>query len=266
MIINKLKNRVIIYSSKLIFCLRAGYYYVKNRGKPKLFVFTDSRGYEVTTLWNKRNPFSSYVGNVIKEFSVEYHICEYASTTIIDFLYEYNKQVKKGKSYDFVIMHAGLVDFSPRPKSMAINILKNKYHKIKSLNWDFSLFEQNVNNPVSTEIYNNEQLSNLYTQDFLEHEIIPLLEKIPNLIYIGCNQILSDWRGNYWQDRPRDINKVLMSYNMAMLTCLKDKYTINIAEWGENEIKNYTVDNIHLNQRGYNIITIELGKILRNKK
>ncbi|WP_260863429.1 hypothetical protein [Citrobacter sp. Marseille-Q6884] len=129
-------------------------------------MFTDSRGYEVTNLWNKRNPFSSYVGDLIKEYNVEYHICEYASTTVIDFLYEYHKQINKGKSYDFVIMHIGLVDFSPRPKNMAINIIKTKSHKIKYMNWPLTLFEEHVNIPISKEIYNGEQLTNLYTHDF----------------------------------------------------------------------------------------------------
>lgn len=246
--------------------MRSYYYVLKNRKRSKIFIFTDSRGYEVTKLWNKKNPFSSYIGDLIKEFRVDYHICEYSSTTIIDFLYEYDRQLNKGKVFDFVIMHVGLVDFSPRPKSMAIDILKAKAQKIKHFRWDVNVFEKNICMPISTEIYNNEKLANLYDEFFLKNEIIPLINKIPNLIYIGCNPVLQDWRGNYWQDRPRDISQILMSYNKVMLEGLTDKEIINIEDWGRDEIKEFTVDNIHLNRKGYDQIFSELKKKLRVNK
>ena len=102
MILTKIKNRLIIFVSKLLYQSRAYYYRCKNRKKKKIFIYTDSRGYEVSNLWNKKNPFSSYVGDLVKEYNVEYHICEYSSTTIIDFLYfkSSNKLVIR-KPYSF---------------------------------------------------------------------------------------------------------------------------------------------------------------------
>jgi len=265
-ILTKIKNRLIIFVSKLLYQSRAYYYRCKNRKKKKIFIYTDSRGYEVSNLWNKKNPFSSYVGDLVKEYNVEYHICEYSSTTIIDFLYEYYGEGTRGKKYDYVIAHVGLVDFSPRPRSMANDIIKSKSHKIKFFKWDLRMFDKYLEREISSEIYNGELLSNLYDCEFLKNEIIPLLQNIPNLIYIGCNPIISNWRGNYWQDRPKDINRILMAYNSVMLTELKEKKVVDIKDWNECDIRNYTVDNIHLNREGYNKITLNLKQILTKIK
>lgn len=262
MILKKIKNQLIINTTRLIFSMRSLYYKAKNKKQKKVFVFTDSRGYEVSCLWNKKNPFSSYVGELIKKYNVEYHICEYSSTTIIDFLFEYERKIKEGKNYDFVVAHIGLVDFSPRPHSMAVNIIKAKAHKIKYLGWDVEKFERYIEIPVSKEIYNGETLSNIYSKSFLKHNVIPRLVKIPGLIYIGCNSVLSNWRGNYWQDRPKDLSNILMDYNAIMLENLNMKNIVNIEQWNEIDIKKYTVDNIHLNYAGYEIISKELDKIL----
>lgn len=262
MIIKKIRNQFIINTTKFLFKIRSFYYKFKNTKKRKIFVFTDSRGYEVSNLWNKKNPFSSYVGELIKRYNVEYHVCEYSSTTIIDFLYDYERQIERGKKYDFVVAHIGLVDFSPRPYSMAIDIIEAKSHKIKYLGWDLSEIKRYIDIPVSKEIYNGEKLSNLYSKSFLTNNIIPRLLDIPHLIYIGCNPVLYNWRGNYWQNRPQELSSILMDYNALMLQELKEKSIVNIEAWGEKEIKDYTVDNIHLNNNGYKVISEKLNEIL----
>ncbi|ENB5758509.1 hypothetical protein OM275_21950 [Escherichia albertii] len=261
MVLVKIKNRLIICTTKILYQSRVFYYKIKNRKKKTIFIYTDSRGYEVSSLWNKKNPFSSYVGDLMKEYYVEHHICEYSSTTIIDFLYEYYRKTTNGKKYDYVIAHVGLVDFSPRPRSMAMEIVKNKSHKINFLKWDLKLFNEHLKKEISSEVYNGESLSNLYDREFLKRKIIPLLQNIPNLIYIGCNPIISDWRGNYWQDRPKDISNILMEYNDLMLHELKGKEFVDIKNWNESDIKKYTVDNIHLNRLGYDVITLKLKQI-----
>ncbi|HCB3268882.1 TPA: hypothetical protein MYU63_005149, partial [Citrobacter amalonaticus] len=180
----------------------------------------------------------------------------------IDFLFEYEKKIQEGKDYDFVIAHIGLVDFSPRPYSMAANILQIKAHKIKYLGWSYDEMNNYIETPVSDEIYNGERLSNIYSKSFLMKNIIPRLVKIPNLIYIGCNPTLPNWRGNYWQDRPRDLSRTLMDYNTLMIANLEGKNILNIDGWDEREIKKYTVDNIHLNCAGFKVISQKLYSIL----
>ncbi len=142
-----------------------------------------------------------------------------------------------------------------------MEIVKNKSHKINFLKWDLKLFNEHLKKEISSEVYNGESLSNLYDREFLKRKIIPLLQNIPNLIYIGCNPIISDWRGNYWQDRPKDISNILMEYNDLMLHELKGKEFVDIKNWNESDIKKYTVDNIHLNRLGYDVITLKLKQI-----
>lgn len=262
MFIKKIRNRSVIFASKIIYKIKYYFYKIKNRKKEKILVYTDSRGYEVTTLWNKRNPFSSYVGKLIKTYNVEYHICEHDSTTIIDFLYEYGKKIEKGNKYDYVIGHIGLVDFSPRPYSMAKNIIDNKKHKIRYLGWDPNLFYAYIKKAISPEIYNSESLSNLYSLEFFQTNVLNKLEQIDNFIYIGCNNILSNWRGNYWQDRPKDIN-IIMKYMDIVQNSKINGHIISIDSWGEREIKKYTVDNIHLNKCGYDVLYPQIIKIIK---
>lgn len=260
MLIKKIKNISLINTSKLLFTIRSIYYRIKNNKKKRVFIFTDSRGYEVTNPWNKKNPFSSYIGNLIKKYNVEYHICEESSTTIIDFLYQYQNQMKKGKQYDIVIAQIGLVDFSPRPKNMLKKIIKKKKNKINYLGLDINYFYSHLNEDFFKEIYYNEKLSNLYSIDYFESNIIPLLLAINNFIYIGCNPILHNWRGNYWKDRPKDIN-IILDYSKLLENYLPPQNVISLLNWNEEEIMKRTVDNIHLNKYGY----IYLDDILKRK-
>lgn len=260
MLIKKIKNISLINISKLIFTIRSIYFRIKNNKKKKIFVFTDSRGYEVTNPWNKKNPFSSYIGNLIKNYNVEYHICEESSTTIIDFLYSYQTQIKKGKKYDIVIAQVGLVDFSPRPKNMLKKIIDKKNNKIKNINLDINYFYNRLNDNIFDEIYYNEELSNLYSINYFESNIIPLLLSINNFIYIGCNPILHNWKGNYWKNRPKDIN-IILDYSKLLENCLPSQNVISLLNWNEKEIMKRTVDNIHLNKYGY----IYLDDILKEK-
>lgn len=261
MFMRKLKNRSVILISSMYSCILSKCYRFKNQKKPKMFIYTDSRGYEITKLWNKRNPFSSYVGELIKKYNVEYHICEQDSTTIIDFLYTYKKNILEGKKYDIVIAHVGLVDFSPRPYSMVKKIIADKFEKIKFLKFDDNCIRQHIEKPISSEIYNGERLANLYPKDYFKREIIPMISSIEGIIYIGCNPLLSDWRGNYWQDRPKDIN-LIMEYNELVLNSEISKRTISISDWNREDIINYTVDNIHLSPLGFKKIKNNIDDLL----
>lgn len=257
MILRKIYNITLINISRLIFNIQNIFYRIKNKNKDKIFVFTDSRGYEVTHPWNKKNPFSSYIGCLIKDYNVEYHICEESSTTIIDFLYLYNKRIAAGHKYQHVIAHIGLVDFSPRPLNMLDKIINKKQDKIKALGLDISVFQNRKKEKISTELYFGDHLGNLYSMEFFKKEILTKLQSIDNMIYIGCNKVLQDWNGNYWRNRPKDIN-ILLDYNNVIEHSLHEKNKISIINWTEADIKENTVDNIHLNKNGFNIIANKL--------
>lgn len=177
----------------------------------------------------------------------------YKHTTLIDFLYFYNTNIKILKKFDFIVIHLGVVDFSPRPKKMLENIRIKKALKVNTLyNIDFNDID-----PIqfSNILYNEEQTGSLYSKEFLENYILNKLKEIDNLIYIGINPILFNWNGNYKKTRPKNINDV-MKFNDVLIKNLN--YSIDISNWTEKEIKEYTVDNIHFNSKGFDFIKSQI--------
>jgi len=95
----QLTNAVLLRVGNIFHISRDVFYSYKNKRKAKILIFTDSRGYEVTKAWHRKSAYASYVGEFVKSYHVEYVICPEFSTTIIDFLFEYQKRVAMGKKY-----------------------------------------------------------------------------------------------------------------------------------------------------------------------
>ena len=224
-------------------CRLFSYYYkVKNQKKKKILIYTDSRGFEISSIKNRKNPFGSYIGYFINNYNVDYYLCREKHTTIIDFLHLFHKNKKK---YDYIILQLGVVDFSPRPKSMVRPIYNFKRKKVKNI-FDIKTIEDHLRT-TSTDYYAGEETLSLYSLTMAEKYILPELLKIDNLIWIGCNKVLPDWDGNYPRKRP-DNMYVIEDYTQLFHNNLK--YSINILDWDEEEIKEYTCDNIHLTVKG----------------
>jgi len=251
---------------KRIHKLRDSYYHKKNINKPKVLVFTDSRGYEVTKAWNKKSAYASYVGELCKNYCVDYVICPEFSTTVVDFLYEYQQRSLAGIKYDAVIAHVGVVDFSPRPVTMLQDMVKNKSYKLDSLfseSLNIVTHLQNYHQNIFANLYFGKPVKNFYSKEFLISDILPKLKKIDNLLFIGCTPVLSDWRGNYWRERPHNMNMIL-DYSKICKENLDN--VIDLSTLSENEVKSYTIDNIHLSKVGfdyvYRLIQPELEKLV----
>ena len=86
------------------------------------------------------------------------------------------------------------------------------------------------------------------------------LKPIKNLIWIGCNHILPDWRGSYWKERPKDL-AVLTEYSRVFENILDN--VISLQGWSEDDVKKLTSDNIHPNQFGFELLR---GEIIRHLK
>jgi len=228
---------------------------LKNHNKKTMLIYTDSRGFEISKIYNKKNPFSSYVYDLMKIYNVTYKIAPKSRTTIIDFLYYYENL---NQQFDYVLLHLGTVDFSPRPKDMLKKIYNEKKEEINSLFTKEEL-EKNLTRIMS---YNHEALEAFYDIETLKNSVIPRLLKINNMIFIGSNRVLLDWNGNYQKERPKNIN-MIMRYNTELKNHLK--HYIDLSKWEESEIKKFTVDNIHLNREGFNFllkkILLEIEKI-----
>jgi hypothetical protein len=181
-------------------------------------------------------------------------------TTLIDFLYEWHYKYKTN-NYSIVILHVGIVDFSPRPESMLKSIRKLKNNKVEKLFFDnFDKLDPLL---LSNCMYQNERTFSMYTLDFLKKYILRELKLIDNLIYIGSNRILDNWLGNYSKERPKNMNEII-KYDRLILDTLK--YSIDISNWTDSEIKKYTVDNIHLSSEGFRYLENELEIKLKGLK
>lgn len=236
---------------KHIHKLRDSYYHKKNINKPRVLVFTDSRGYEVTKAWNKKSAYASYVGELCKHYYVDYIICPEFSTTIVDFLYEYQQRSLAGIKYDAVIAHVGVVDFSPRPVNMLQDMVDNKSYKVDSLfseGLNMATHLQDYHQKFFDELYFGKPVKNFYSKEFLVSNILPKLKQINNLLFIGCSPVLTDWHGNYWRERPHHMNMIL-DYSKICAENL-DNF-VDLSTFSPDEIKRYTIDNIHLSPEGF---------------
>lgn len=254
---NLMSKNILLYVYSIPFLIVKSLYKIINIKKKKILIYTDSRGIEITKKSNRRNPFSSYIGYFVKNYKVDYVIMPESHTTIIDFLYGWNMKYQY-ENYDIVIIHLGIVDFSSRPENMIKNIRQLKDTKV------LKLFENNFNQldaiQLSDVIYDGEYTSSLYSKYFLENYILKELKQIDNLIYIGLNKVLDNWDGNYNKKRPQNINTIL-DFNSILIDSLEN--IIDISSWSEEEIKKYTVDNIHLSSNGFKHIKEEIKNILK---
>ena len=256
----RVNNALALRIAKVVHRIKDSYYRVKNRNKPRLFVFTDSRGYEVVKPWNRKSAYASYVGKLCQKFHVEYVICPEFSTTVIDFLFEYQQRLKAGKRYDAVIAHVGVVDYSPRPVSMLTDMMVAKQHKINTLFSDSTFDFETYHQSHFTGLYFGKPVKNFYSKDFLTNEVLPKLKAIDNLIMVGCTPVLSDWHGNYWRERPENMNMIL-DYSSI---CQKHlEHFIDYSSWTEDNIKTNTIDNIHLSTAGFDVVLEDIASQLR---
>lgn len=241
--------------------IRDLFFKIKNRNRYKILVYTDSRGYNVIGRLGKI-PFYSYISMLQFKYNVTYKICPEKYTTILDFLNYINQS--SIDNYDVIIMHCGIVDFSPRPLS---NITNFKITKANTKNFDkmFADNETYYEHPFNT-MYNDEPTINIYSKDYLLKNIIPKLKLFRNLIWINSNKFVENWEGNYTKGRPKNINCVVNKFDKIMKENLKN--VINIRDWSSDEIKKYTIDNIHFSRYGfkkmYQLLDKEIERLTNN--
>jgi|SRR5450432_580060 len=226
----------------------------KNRNKKKIYIYADSRGYDVIGKYGK-SPFGSYILPLAMKYNVTYRLCPEKFTTIVDFI---DSIKDTSTSFDHVIMHCGIVDFSPRPLSSITKVIESK--KAKAYSKD--LFNSNkayYSNPFD-EIYYNEKTITIYSKAYLSTVIGPKLQKIKNLIWIDSNPFVKGWEGNFTKGRPTNIGTVIQEFEkiLEFFTPVK----ISLKNWDEEMIKLYTIDNIHFTKAGFEKITLEIKNMM----
>jgi len=226
------------------------------RNRKKVLIYTDSRGFEVTKFWNRKNPFSSYVKYFIFRYACDVYICPHKFTSLLDFLNMYKASSKK---YDFVILHCGIVDFAPRPQSSFNLMYEDKQHLINN----YDLGEKFKFETADNIKYEGEYTSSFLNKNVINSFIVPELRCIHNLIYVSINPVLDSWRGLYWRDRPENINDQLILDKE-----LKNKLpnVIDLGGMSKEKVKEYTTDNVHYNQSGFEYIRLQLVKLIKANK
>ena len=221
----------------------------------KLLFFTDSRGQHKTTFSEKKIFTEKFSSN----FDCDLMLCPYKWTTTLDFINLIETNKINLENYDKIILYTGVVEFSPRHLSNFKQCLSSKLGFIESLLGDYldldTLYQCK---------YRGEYTKSLISISAYENVVIPYLQKFnQKLIFINTNKIVPGWEGNYLSNnpygRPKNINLV---EEYSKKTIGKFDNLINLLEWDYEEIKRYTVDNMHLTYSGSEYIYKKIKKLL----
>lgn len=219
--------------------------------KPRILLYADSRGINIPDHYD----YKHYSTRLIAQHNVYAHLCPEKWTTILDFLQFWG--YSSGKKYDYVVLHAGVVDASPRQQKTMLGTIYPEKKRIFDEVFSCSLIQQYLHTDLNCE-YEEDKTINMYSLDMAEKYVIPRLLEIPNLIWIGINKVDMLWRGNYWKDRPQNI-RIIEDYSRLFARSLPS--TIDLLNlWRLEEIRDYTFDNIHPNKQGSDFIYQELIK------
>ena len=230
-----------------------------NKGKPRVFLYTDSRGLNITHKTYIQKNLGFYPSFFIRKYNVDCFLVPERHTTIVDFLRAYEGSQR---DYDFVIAHVGIVDFSPRHQSVA---QKNIYNLKKEI-YDDIFGEETMFQHLQTDLgvkYENEKTNNMFSLEMAELFLIPRLLQIPNFIWIGCNNFVEGWNGNYFRKRPENI-AVVEKY--SQLLCEKLPNVVDLSDWDNLQIMKNTFDNIHLTKRGGKLLLLRILSVMKKIK
>lgn len=241
---------------------------IENVFMKRVLVFTDSRG-QHKPAGSNHSIFTERLRDEVRGLHADLVLCPMKWTTTLDF-FDYIEKFDISK-YDWIVLYTGIVEWSPRPQSSAINDLYNNINIINADNWfgnsrDYSqkiinnkksLFdrffgEENIKKylerPFDTE-YEGQKTINMYSLQMAEEIVAPKLRSMKNLVFINSNRILPDWEGDFRRGRPRNID-ITHKYSDVFSDSLNPRNVIDLRVWGEDEIKKYTCDNMHLTKEG----------------
>ncbi|EAR21652.1 hypothetical protein NB231_02758 [Nitrococcus mobilis Nb-231] len=247
--------------------------------RKKILLFTDSRGQHKPT-----GQDHLIFGERLQQdarLDVDMFLCPMKWTTTLDFLEMFDAE--KLKSYDAIILWTGIVDWSPRPVSSAVNDLYDN-RKISNLDGvglntrDYS--KKVVNNKkrifdsvfgaermrahfaaLFETVYAGEKTCNMYDLE-MAHDLLSRLFRIPNLIYINANRFVPGWEGDFKKGRPENIS-LTHAYSDLFTDALSGvAKVIDLRKWSKDEVKAYTCDNIHVTRAGSDYIYEEIMRAL----
>ena len=78
-------------------------------------------------------------------------------------------------------------------------------------------------------------------------------------MWINSNHFVKGWEGNFTKGRPANIEKLVNEYDSLLMQNLAN--VIDLKIWGEKEIMENTIDNIHFTKKGFG----QVYKLLHGK-
>lgn len=253
---------------------------VRNKSSRKrILIFTDSRGQHIPS-GSTHKMYADKLKEHFTEFEFDIVLCPMKWTTSLDF-FDYIKNINTSQYY-LIILHTGIVEWSPRPQSNAMydlydnkdeknlenwhsnsnnyskKIVNNKKDIFDSLFGEEKILEY-LNTPFEVS-FEGEKTINMYSLK-MAHIVGQKLQQIKNLIYINANKIVPDWEGDFKRGRPKNIS-IIEKYNDIVSSYIPKNRLIDLRRWSLDDVKNYTCDNMHLSSAGNEYIFNQLKKII----
>jgi hypothetical protein len=213
----------------------------------KLLFFTDSRGEHKLSFANRK----IFPEKFLDDSECDLFLCPFKWTTTLDFIRLIEEKKIDINKYDKIILYTGVVEFSPRNISNFKECMQDKFVFLKHFLGKYL----DLNHTYGVH-YKGEDTKSLITTEAYQDIVIPYLQNFDEkLILINTNNIVPQWDGNYLKvnplGRPKNINVVS---NYSKKTVGKFSKLVNLLEWDFNEVKKYTVDNMHLTYAGSEFI------------
>jgi len=218
-------------------------------------VYADSRATNVIGPLGK-SVFGTYVSRLMRSYCVQPVVLPFSHTTLLDFV---NFWRSRPRRCDAVVLHCGIVDFSPRPVSTLSRIAAAKSGEpgFRELFARHAAYHRAAAGPE----YHGEPTTTLYSLEYLEDALLPALVSIPNLLWVTTNDFVPGWEGNYTRGRPVDIAARIAEFESRMRLALSN--VVDLHAWSAADVRRFTVDNVHFSRRGFAEVTRILDSALR---
>lgn len=223
--------------------------------KRKILYISDSRGFLVGSVFSYKNHFGNeLISRLKRDYAVLPIINRQKHTSLIDGLdFIRNTNFK----FDLIIFHLGVVDFSPRGHTSAELIRASKM-SAAGIETKYGLGRDRSASPLavdistrSTAIYEGEPTDAIADQTYIAIVTSMIKEIQLPMIAITTNEVDLTWRGNYWRDRPPNMNSYLAIerefWSNTGIPCVSlDDCSTSVHET--------TLDNIHPTKRGFQLL------------
>lgn len=246
----------------------------------RILVFTDSRGQHTP---RGVEPYPVFAHRLAQTpgIEAEVYLCPMKWTTTLDFLEL--AETKDLSRYDRVILYTGIVEWSPRALTSAVNDLYDNptVANLDSMGLDTRDYSKKVVNnkkaiydrvfgmgnmyahmrsDLGVE-YQGDRTQNMYSLKMAERHLLPILADIDNLLFINSNRFIPGWNGDYMKVRPDNIG-ITEQYSALFRDTLGKGRCLDLLSWHEQAIKNLTCDNLHLSKAGSDWVYTKLIEML----